>query len=256
MFLVPSLALAALLVTSPPPGSQAGPNVVSEQTHREALEHYRAGLEKMRAESFDEAEREFQTAVKLDPLFVMAYYNLGQTRMSLHRYPEAVQAFLDCRAARHKVAALAQTNQALADQRRDQEIQELQDSIRLFRSGNVHTGGDPEHMAMKLESRLQQLQSEKRRGVTSMETPAELSLALGSAYFRSGKPDDAEREYREAIKVNSKLGEAHNNLAVICFLTGRLDEAEKEMKAAEKSGFAVNPRFKDDLKKAQKAAKR
>jgi tetratricopeptide (TPR) repeat protein len=255
MFLFPSLAVAAFLAASPLPGPQANPGVVSEQTHKEALEHYRAGLEKMRVESFPEAERDFEAAVKLDPLFVMAWYNLGQTRMSLHRYPDAVQAFLDCREAHHKLAALQQTNQALADQQRDQEIQELQDSIRLFRSGNVHTSGDPEHMAMKLESRLQQLQSEKRRGTTSMETPAEFSLALGSAYFRAGKPADAEREYREAIKVNSKMGEAHNNLAVICFLTGRLDEAEKEMKAAEKSGFSVNPRFKDDLKKAEKAAK-
>jgi Flp pilus assembly protein TadD len=256
MFVASTLAVAALLVTSPPAGPQASPDVVSQRTHKEALDHYRAGLEKMRAETFEEAEREFRTAVRLDPLFVMAYYNLGQARMSLHHYPDAVQAFLDCREAHHKLAALQQTNQALADQRRDQEIQELQDSIRLFRSGNVHTAGDPEHMVMKLESRLQQLRSEKRRGVTSMETPAEFSLALGSAYFRSGKPADAEREYREAIKVNSKLGEAHNNLAVICFLTGRLSEAEKEMKAAEKSGFTVNPRFKDDLKKAEKAAKR
>jgi tetratricopeptide (TPR) repeat protein len=255
MFLVPSLAAAAFLLAPAPASPQASRDVVAEETHKEALEHYRAGLEKMRAESFEEAEREFQTAVKLDPLFVMAQYNLGQTRMSLHRYPAAVQAFLDCREAHHKLAALQQTNQALADQQRDQEIQELQDSIRLFRSGTVHSGGDPEHMAMKLESRLQQLQSEKHRGVTSMETPAEFSLALGSAYFRSGKPDDAEREYREALKANPKLGEAHNNLAVLCFLTKRLDEAEKEMKAAEKSGFAVNPRFKDDLRKAEKAAK-
>jgi Flp pilus assembly protein TadD len=67
---------------------------------------------------------------------------------------------------------------------------------------------------------------------------------------------DAEREYREAIKANSRLGEAHNNLAVICLLTGRLDEAEKEMKAAEKSGFVVSPRLKDDLKEAQKATGR
>lgn len=254
MFLVPSVVVAAFLVTSPAPGPQASPDFVSQRTHKEALDHYHAGLEKMRAETFEEAAREFRTAVRLDPLFVMAYYNLGQARMSLHHYPDAVQAFLDCREAHHKVAALQQTNQALADQRRDQEIQDLEDSIRLFQSGRVKT--TDQHMVLRFEGRLQQLRTERRRGVTSMETPAEFSLALGSAYFRSGKPADAEREYREAIKVNSKLGEAHNNLAVICFLTGRLDEAEKEMKAAEKSGFSVNPRFKADLKKAEKAARR
>jgi hypothetical protein len=34
-------------------------------------------------------------------------------------------------------------------------------------------------------------------------------------------------------------------------LTGRLAEAESEIKAAEKAGFKVNPQLKDDLKKAK-----
>jgi len=38
-------------------------------------------------------------------------------------------------------------------------------------------------------------------------------------------------------------------------MSGRLDVAEKSRKLAEKTGFAVNPRFKDDLKTAQAAAK-
>ena len=52
--------------------------------------------------------------------------------------------------------------------------------------------------------------------------------------------------------MNGKLGQAHNNLAVICMLTGRLDEAEAEVKLAERNGFRVNPRFKDDLNAARK----
>ena len=44
--------------------------------------------------------------------------------------------------------------------------------------------------------------------------------------------------------------EAHNNLAVVLMLTGRLEEAEREMKTAEKAGFRVSPQFKEDLKKA------
>jgi Flp pilus assembly protein TadD len=63
---------------------------------------------------------------------------------------------------------------------------------------------------------------------------------------------DAEREYREAIRVDPKLGEAHNNLAVTLMLTGRLDEAGQEIKAAEKAGFRVNPQFKEDLKQRRK----
>ena len=87
-------------------------------------------------------------------------------------------------------------------------------------------------MTIRLESRLQQLETERRRGIHGIETPAEFSLALGSAYFRAGQLEDAEREYREAIKASPKMGEAHNNLAVVCMMTGRHELAEAEIKAA------------------------
>jgi tetratricopeptide (TPR) repeat protein len=248
MLLVPGLAVAAFLLPVPASRVHASLHDVTESMHAEALEHYRAGLEELRAESFREAATDFKAATRLDPFFVMAYYYLGQARMSLHRYSEAVQAFLACREAHHELTSLRQLSQSVADEKRADEVRTLRDLIWRSQGGGASAFG--------LQRRLQRLQSEKRRGTTSMETPAEFSLALGSAYFRSGRPADAERAYREAIRVNSKLGEAHNNLAVICFLTGRLDEADKEMKAAEKSGFSVNLRFKDDLKKAERAARR
>jgi Flp pilus assembly protein TadD len=82
------------------------------------------------------------------------------------------------------------------------------------------------------------------------DTPAWISLALGSAYFRSGSMSDAEREYLAALQADPKLGEAHNNLAVVYMLSGRYPQADAEIKAAEKSGFRVNPQLKEDLKKA------
>jgi Flp pilus assembly protein TadD len=92
-----------------------------------------------------------------------------------------------------------------------------------------------------------------RRTTTGDEpTPAWLSLALGSAYFRSDKYADAEREYTNAIDVNPKFGEAHSNLAVLYLMSGRPKEAQTEIDAAEKAGFKVNPQLKADVKNALK----
>jgi Flp pilus assembly protein TadD len=85
--------------------------------------------------------------------------------------------------------------------------------------------------------------------VQEFRTPSEVSLAIGSAYFRAGDLGEAETAYLAAISVNPRMGEAHNNLAVIYMINGRLDEAENEVRLAEQSGFRVNPMFKDDLKK-------
>jgi tetratricopeptide (TPR) repeat protein len=244
------LALTLLALAMP---SQRPLETVSLQDRQRAAEHYRAGLAKMREEAWAEAEPEFRAAVGLDPLMVMAHYALGQTRMALKNYPGAVDAFVACREAHHRVAALYQTDRALADQRREDEIRELRDSLRLFQSGAVKAS-NVRSMTLRLEARLQQLETDRRRGSQTVETPAEFSLALGSAYFRSGRLPDAERAYREAIEVNDRMGEARNNLAVLLMMTGRLPEAEAEMQAAEKAGYAVNPRFKDDLKRAKEAA--
>lgn len=250
-----ALTLAASILMAAFHLGVADTNPISEQNRQSARQHYRAGLEAMRDESWEKAAEEFRAAVQLDRLLVMAHYGLGQSAMATRDYAAAVQAFLGCRGAHHELAALQHSNRALADQRRDDEIRELRESIRLFQGGGAKTFS-VQNTVLRLETRLQQLESDRRRGSQTVETPAEFSLALGSAYFRIGKIKEAERAYRDAIRVNPKMGEARNNLAVVYLMTGRLAEAESEMKAAEKAGFAVNPRFKDDLKRAQATAAR
>ena len=89
----------------------------------------------------------------------------------------------------------------------------------------------------------------KRGGDEPQPTPHWLSFALGSAYFRAGDLAKAEQEYRAALEQKSDLGEGHLNLAVVCMLTGRLDEAEKEVALAEKAGLKVPQGLKDDIRK-------
>jgi Tfp pilus assembly protein PilF len=109
------------------------------------------------------------------------------------------------------------------------------------------TSGGP----IDLERRISDLKSRRFHDAKAMPTtPAWISLALGSAYFRGGSIAEAEREYLETLKADPKLGEAHNNLAVVYLQTGRYPQAEGEVKAAEKAGFRVNPQLKEDVKKA------
>jgi tetratricopeptide (TPR) repeat protein len=255
------LAIAVLAPATHLHAQDSALSMISARDRQLARQRYRAGTEAMRDESWEKAADEFRAAVKLDRLFVMAHYGLGQTQMALQNYAAAVQAFLACRAAHSELAALQQSDLALADQRRDDEIRDLREGIRIFQreadrraAGIASKAISPQNSVLRLESRLHQLEMERGKGIHTTETPAEFSLAIGSAYFRSGKIVAAEQAYRDAVKVNSKMGEAHNNLAVVYLMQGRLGDAESEMKAAEKSGFAVNPRFKDDLKRAKESA--
>jgi hypothetical protein len=99
---------------------------------------------------------------------------------------------------------------------------------------------------LQMETRLH------RTGGPPPPVPAGYSMALGSAYFRLNQLPDAEREYKAAIQVDPSFGEAHSNLAVVYFVTGRIAEADAALKAATKAGFKVNPRLKDDVEAAMK----
>jgi tetratricopeptide (TPR) repeat protein len=223
--------------------------LVDDVSHNNALTHYRFGEDLMRAEQFANARDEFQLAIKLDPLLTIAHYELGQSYMALRQYQEAIRAYLGCKNAYESLAALISHNDFVADQRRDDEIRELKQSIDDIQSGRIRIVTGRDVMVARLEHRISDLERTKQIGRLSFEAPAELSLALGSAYFRSGNLPEAERRWKEAIDANAKLGEAHNNLAALYAMTGRKAEAQEAVKNAERSGFRVNPNLKADIQR-------
>ncbi len=228
-------------------GGRAFAQAVDDISHTNALVHYRLGEDLMHSEQFEKAAGEFQSAVKLDPLLTIAHYELGQSYMALRRYVEAIRAYVGCRTAFETLAAMVARNDFTADQRRDDEIRELRDTIGAVSSGRLKIATGREVMIASLEHRMQDLERMKQRSSGTFETPAELSLALGSAYFRSGDLTSAEREWKAAVAVNARLGEAHNNLAALYAMTGRKAQAQASVKQAEKSGYQVNPRLKSDI---------
>jgi len=240
--LVMTIAMTTALAAS-----AAGQQSVKD--HIDAMKHLRLGQENLRAEKWDLAEREFRAAVELEPPLEMAHYGLGQVYMATKRYPAAVQAYVGCRDAFLANMARDIHNDLLAQRRLEDQIQALEDERTAITTGRVTpmlSSG-----AAELDRRIHDLRTQRfHEARTAPVVPTWISIALGSAYFRAGAMADAEREYRAAIAVDPKLGEAHNNLAVVCMLTGRFADAEQEIKAAEESGFRVNPQLKEDLKKA------
>jgi len=221
----------------------------ASREHLDAMRHLRLGQENMHAEQWDKAEAEFRAAIKLEPSLEMAHYGLGQVYMATKRYPDAVRAYLGCRDAFVSNTSRRASNDAEAQRALEDQIRSLEDEKTLLVSGRVTamTSGGP----IDLDRRISDLKARRYHESKAMpDTPAWISIALGSAYFRTGSMADAEREYLEALKADPKVGEAHNNLAVVYMLTQRYAEANAEVKAAEKSGFRVNPQLKEDLKKA------
>jgi tetratricopeptide (TPR) repeat protein len=241
------LVTAALFLAVWPAIAAHAQSLASSSDRREAFAHYRSGQELLAAEQFEKAAEEFGASIKFDPLFTDAHYGRGQAFMGLQRYTSAIQAFNGCVEAARRLHELRHRDRVVTDKAIDEEIRELKDSVRRVASGQVRVG-QPQIKQTQLEQRIQELERSRSSLSANFEPPATVLLSLGSAHFRNGDRAAAEQNWTEAVKINNRLGEGWNNLAVIHLGAGRKKEAEEAVRNAERAGFRVNPRLKDDIR--------
>jgi tetratricopeptide (TPR) repeat protein len=240
------LCVLALLATT----AAAAAQTLSPIQAQNAQNHYRAGLELMSAERWDRAADEFQAAIAIDPLMAWAHYNLGQCRMAKRRFVEAGISYEKARETFEELARRFEQARADREIARRDEINEINDSLKRQINISAITRS-------AMEERVRTLDSAANRDLdVHVPVPAELYLALGSAYFRQEKLGPAEQAYTEAVRVNPKLGAAHNNLAVIYMLGGRFDEADAALSRATQCGFRVDPQLRADIRDAKRRATR
>jgi len=221
-----------------------------------ANKHYAQGWTAARAESWDEAAREFQAAIENDPRFTLAYYSLGRAEMGRRDFAKAIAAYTKCREMYLGEGGDQYTNQMTARQRLNDRILEYQNALNQAtnQTSTGKSGTQTQSLYVReLQAQIQRLEQARDRNTNvSLETtevPFFVPMALGAAYFRSGQFAAAEREYKAAIAANNASGETHNNLAVLYLTTGRFDEADSEVRAAEKVGFKVAEALKGDIRK-------
>jgi tetratricopeptide (TPR) repeat protein len=249
------LAVALVLLAAAPSFSQ--PPKSESQADRDrklALDHYERGRDAMSSEHFEDAVKEFQAAIDLDPLLTLAHYRKGLAHMALKEYAQAEHAFVACREAHETLAGMQLSNREEVERRRADEIEQLNNELAMIQQG-TNKNPNPSR-PQQIQQRIAELERNRRKGggTEAPALPPEVSVSLGSAYFRQGKMDLAEKEWKTAAAANTKLGEAHNNLAALYLMTQRLDDAERELQLAEKAGYHVHPRLKDDIKDARKAS--
>jgi tetratricopeptide (TPR) repeat protein len=253
--LVRQTAVFVLLLlgfVTPTAAQVAVPKGASAEARR-ANEHYRHGWEAMRKEAWDEAAAAFQAAIDNDKRFALAYYSLGRAQMGRRDFSKAIAAYIACRESYLHSSGERFSNQM--DNRRAIEDRILEYQTTISQAQQAPTGkSGTQSQALylrELQASLRTLEQARDRSINvtmDATVPYFVPMALGAAYFRSSQFADAEREYKVALAANAASGETHSNLAVLYLVTNRLDQAEQEVKLAEKSGYQVNPGLKDEIK--------
>ena len=219
------------------------------QARERAQVHYQIGMEHMRDEAYGAAIEAFTEAVAIDETHALAHYMIGRAHMARQNYEEALAPILRARQLFQGEANRQFTTRAEAERHwrtRLTEIDAMLSRLRGIRNPNYQILDQ----IRQLEELKRQIQSTQRStDLTGIAVPGFVLVSLGSTYFRLNSWADAEDAFRAALAVDPRLGEAHNNLAVVCMETGRYDEAERFVRSAEKVGFRVPQGLKEEIKR-------
>lgn len=180
---------------------------VAEQAAGFADVHNMLGVIAHSRGHFSEAEREFETAVTINPRYTEAQLNLMVTYNDLGKYDKARGIYGNVRT-------------------RDVSGRPQPDSFVRGKIANMHAdvsqaytdAGMPEEATLELE-----------RAVALCPRFADLRTRLGVLYRDAGKTDRAREEFEAALQANGSYHQARLMLAVLMLTTGEEAQAIAEL---------------------------
>ena len=179
-----------------------------------------------------EALREFQVALRINPNLAEAHYNLGVAYGEQGRWDEAIQAYQAALCINPDYAE-AHCNLGVAygqQGRLDENIREHQAALHINpNDADAHYNLG---LAYGQQGRLDEAIRECQAALRINPNYAEAHFNLGLAYYQQGRPEEAIREFQAALCINPSHADAHYSLGVAYGQQGRLDEAIREYQAA------------------------
>ena len=247
------LVLAGLIVLQP-----QQPRTTLTPDLKRAEQHDKRGWTSLETHDYAAAADAFEAAVQIHPLYADALYGLGKARMALKQYEASARALERSREsyahagtedAEYRLLANVTRQNLIATMRR--RLAELEAVSSPFGGRGAPVSSNTE--VQDLRQQIRTLSAQRDSGpVTGKLAPVPpfVSLALGSAYFHLERLPDAEKQFRDALAVEPKFGEALSNLALVCLLTGRAQEAQSYVRVAEEARFTINPELKRRIREA------
>jgi Flp pilus assembly protein TadD len=196
--------------------------------------HYNLGIAYLKQNRYDEAIKEFTTAVSLRPDFAEAHYNLGTAYGKQNRYDEAIKEFIITVTLRPDFAeAYDGLGTAYLDQNRyDEAVNEFVTAVKLKpddADAHYNLG-----IAYGRQNRLDEAVKEFIAVLKRKPDDAEAHTNLGIAYGKQNRLDEAVKEFITAAKLKPDDAEAHDGLGIVYGKQGHLDKAVKEFMTALK----------------------
>jgi tetratricopeptide (TPR) repeat protein len=227
----------------------------SQTISPEAVQHMQAGIAADKQKQFDVAITEFKKVTELEPTFADGFVGLGQTYMEKHDFASAVTPLKRALevdpdlAPAHQLLGYALLTQGYAAQAIP-HLQKVQDKTGLG-IAEIQTGQLPEAVA-NLQAALAERPNDqdllyylgRASGLLSKQSidsllaaypdSARAHQALAENYFVLRQMPEAEKEYREALRLRPDTPELHLELGEVYAGSFQWAKAEEEFRAQAK----------------------
>jgi tetratricopeptide (TPR) repeat protein len=227
----------------------------SQTISPEAAQHMQAGIAADKQRQFDVAVTEFKKVTELEPTFADGFVGLGQTYMEKHDFASAVTPLKRALevdpdlAPAHQLLGYALLAQGYAAQAIP-HLQKVQDKTGLG-IAEIQTGQLPEAVA-NLQAALAEHPNDqdllyylgRASGLLSKQSidtllaaypdSARAHQALAENYFVLRQMLEAEKEYREALRLRPDTPELHLELGEVYAGAFQWTKAEEEFRAQAK----------------------
>jgi tetratricopeptide (TPR) repeat protein len=227
----------------------------SQTISPEAAQHMQAGIAADKQQQFDIAITEFRKVTQLEPTFADGFVSLGQTYMEKHDFASAVTPLKRALEVdpeltpAHQLLGYALLAQGYAAQAIP-HLQKAQDKTGLG-IAQIQTGQLPEAVA-NLQAALAERPNDqdllyylgRASGLLSKQSidtllaaypdSARAHQALAENYFVLRQMPEAEKEYREALRLRPDTPELHLELGEVYTGAFQWAKAEEEFRAQAK----------------------
>ncbi len=221
----------------------------------EALKHFEAATEAERLKQFDAAVAEYHKVTELEPAFAQGFVNLGQAYVEQQNYDAAVAPLKHALKLDPNLGAAHQLlgYTLLAQGYYAEAISHLErvDDPGALGVAQLETGKLPEAIAnlqtalarqpanadlMYYLSRASGLFSKELVDTLMAQYPdsPRAHQAMGENYYVLRQMPQAEKDYREALKLQPNLPEVHMELGQVYAGSGQWEKAEAEFRAQTK----------------------
>jgi tetratricopeptide (TPR) repeat protein len=203
-----------------------------EVTENNRVAHDGLGVALRRKGQTDEAIRQLQEALRLNPDCFDVYINLGvafeqkgQINEAIRQYQEALRLKPESATARNNLGvALGRKGQT------DEAIRQLQEALRLNPDDVLthnNLGG-----AFYQQGRTAEAIRQYQEAIRLAPDYADSHNGLGISLEKEGRTAEAIRQFQEAIRLKPDHADAHYNLGVAFYQQGRTDEAIRQFQDA------------------------